>query len=206
MGRLFRTRLMLFLAFRSICVSTGSLPVPAQNSLGNATSRFDANNTTTRSGASRPQSCGVCGVGGPNVDVYYWPQPNANTSCLSIIGPTPSPPLAGATTANGETYWGYTNKSPPYNIIQTMQLTTINGVTFKMPLLDPWPDTEKYIFQPYTLMEPIGKRGHATRTPVVMEPRAMFRGSGGSPLGNDSFLAGNDNFIESTVIYNGHTL
>ncbi|KAG8530880.1 uncharacterized protein KY384_004237 [Bacidia gigantensis] len=29
--------------------------------------------------------CGSCGIGGPNVDVYYWESPNANTECLSVI-------------------------------------------------------------------------------------------------------------------------
>lgn len=33
-----------------------------------------------------------------NVDVYYWPGPNANTSCQSIIGNRVNPPDYGATT------------------------------------------------------------------------------------------------------------
>ena len=143
MGQLFTTRLMLFVAFRSLCVSTESLLMPAQNSLSDATSVFDVNNTTTKPRTSGPQLYGVCGVGGPNVDLYYWPHSRANTSYLSIINPTPSPRMTDATTASGETYWGYTNKNPPYNIIQTMQLASINGVIFKMPLTDPWLHTEE---------------------------------------------------------------
>lgn len=42
--------------------------------------------------------CGVCNIEAGNVDVYYWPVPNANTSCLSIIGNSVNPPDFGATT------------------------------------------------------------------------------------------------------------
>ena len=52
--------------------------------------------------------CGPCAIGGPNVDVYYWPSPQANTSCLNIIGTSVNPPTEGATTDDGYTYWGYT--------------------------------------------------------------------------------------------------
>ena len=51
--------------------------------------------------------CGPCAIGGPNVDVYYWPSPEANTSCLNIIGTSVNPPTEGATTSFGYTYWGY---------------------------------------------------------------------------------------------------
>ena len=42
--------------------------------------------------------CGTCNIEAGNVDVYYWPAPNANKSCLSIIGNSVNPPDFGATT------------------------------------------------------------------------------------------------------------
>ena len=84
--------------------------------------------------------CGSCAIGGPNVDVYYWPSPEANTSCLSIIGTSVKPPTEGATTVGGFTYWGYTptdaNIYP--QIVTTMVYTSINGIYFKMPMSNPW--------------------------------------------------------------------
>ncbi len=42
--------------------------------------------------------CGTCNIEAGNVDVYYWPVPNVNKSCLSIIGNSVNPPDFGATT------------------------------------------------------------------------------------------------------------
>ena len=42
--------------------------------------------------------CGTCNIEAGNVDVYYWPESNANESCLSIIGNSVNPPDYGATT------------------------------------------------------------------------------------------------------------
>ena len=84
--------------------------------------------------------CGPCAIGGPNVDVYYWPSPEVNTSCLNIIGTSINPPTAGATTDAGYTYWGYTPTDFNINhqIVTTMVYTSINGVYFKMPMSNPW--------------------------------------------------------------------
>lgn len=85
--------------------------------------------------------CGPCAIGGPNVDVYYWPSPEANTSCLNIIGTSVKPPTEGATTDDGYTYWGYTTTSDASvvnQIVTTMVYTSINGVYFKMPMSNPW--------------------------------------------------------------------
>ena len=84
--------------------------------------------------------CGPCAIGGPNVDVYYWPSPEANTSCLNIIGTSVNPPTEGATTADGYTYWGYTPTDANIytQVVTTMVYTSINGVYFKMPMSNPW--------------------------------------------------------------------
>ena len=140
-----------FIRLLLVLVTLNSLPASSQlfaglqtsnSSSANALSTFGLNQVPFTAETTRTLSCGVCEVGGPNVDVYYWPQSNAITSCLSIIGPTPSPPLAGATMLNGFTYWGYTTTFSLHGTIETlalatMQLTSINGITFKMSLFDP---------------------------------------------------------------------
>ena len=84
--------------------------------------------------------CGPCAIGGPNVDVYYWPSPEANTSCLNFIGTSVNPPTEGATTDAGYTYWGYTptDANIYHQIVTTMVYTSINGIYFKMPMSNPW--------------------------------------------------------------------
>ena len=94
--------------------------------------------------------CDFCYIDAQSVDIYYWPDPDANTSCLSIIGSSVNPPLYGATrgvttpeyalTGSTITYWGCTAQGkfsgPSY--ITTAQLTSIGPITFKEPLVDPW--------------------------------------------------------------------
>ena len=48
------------------------------------------------SGAN-PSCCGVCETNVDNVEIYYWPKPDVNTSCLSIIGDSIRPIDFGAT-------------------------------------------------------------------------------------------------------------
>lgn len=78
--------------------------------------------------------CGSCGVGGPNVDVYYWESPNANTDCLSIIGTNVAPLLDGATTKEGTTYWAVTTPGTDEDdsIFTTAVYTSVNGISFKL--------------------------------------------------------------------------
>ena len=79
------------------------------------------------------------------VDVYYWPDAHANTSCLSIVGDEISDLAAGATTGKGGTlYWGCTslNSDPPsvgsQLIVTTAVLTSIASMTFRSYLYNPW--------------------------------------------------------------------
>lgn len=108
---------------------------------------------------------GCCGTGyilAKNVDVYYWPEPDANTECLSTIGDSINPPEQGATTELGLTYWGCTAVHPKtstttsnvigpsgnvvsstivtvvQSIITTAQMSSIGSVTFKQSLFNPW--------------------------------------------------------------------
>lgn len=110
-------------------------------------------------------SIGCCGEGyidAENVDIYYWPEPDSNTACLSIIGDQINPWDYGATTDKGLTYWGCKAIEPRTltttswirdpsqgleswatmtiveTVITTAQMTTIGSVTFKQSLISPW--------------------------------------------------------------------
>ena len=90
--------------------------------------------------------CGNCEVGVDRVDVYYWPDAHANTSCLSIIGDEISDLAAGATTGEGGTvYWGCTARDSsqasgvgsPF-VVTTAVLTSIASMTFRSYFYNPW--------------------------------------------------------------------
>ena len=78
--------------------------------------------------ASDYQCCGQCEIYGPNVEVYYWPEPNADDSCLSIIGDKVNPPLEGAKTDNaGDVWWGTVTKSVTSYPRWTLWLTELEN-------------------------------------------------------------------------------
>ena len=79
---------------------------------------------------------------GGNVDVYYWPEPDANTACLGVIGDNTNSPFPGATTAVnniGEPFghWGCTADSGS-SIITTATEFVFGAVTLKKPVVNPW--------------------------------------------------------------------
>lgn len=80
--------------------------------------------------------CSGCTIHGGNVDIYYWPEANASTSCLDIIGNSRFPLDHGATTDATGTYWGCTGQNS--KIIKTAHITTIQSVKHKVSLYNPW--------------------------------------------------------------------
>ena len=75
------------------------------------------------------------------MDVYYWPDPSANTLCLSIIGSDVMPLDVGAQTDGaGVVYWAASTNL--YDIyvptVTTALITTINGVVVKEAVANPW--------------------------------------------------------------------
>ena len=100
------------------------------------------------------------------VEIYYWPDADANTSCLSIIGDSIHPWDYGATTTTStdygsifelwgnskiETYWGctktftntieevdYTSSSLVAGILTTAVMMNIEGFKFKSSKFNPW--------------------------------------------------------------------
>ena len=110
------------------------------------------------SGKPNADCCGKCYIGGPNVDVFYWPEPNADKSCLSVIGDAVNPPRLGATTTcftqgvgGCATYWGEELCCQPGTptgqkwIKTTAVWTTVNGVSFKAPMFNPWTSEDNYL-------------------------------------------------------------
>lgn len=60
--------------------------------------------------------CGKVRLEVRNVDIFYWPEAEANTSCLSIVGDAVNPLALGATSKGGATYWGCTAPSGPLTV------------------------------------------------------------------------------------------
>lgn len=82
-----------------------------------------------------------CNLDGFEVNIYYWPEPDANMSCLSIVGDNYDVPLQGATTDQfGNSIWGCTTQNsvsvPLY--VTTAIMTTIGGHSLKESLFNPW--------------------------------------------------------------------
>ena len=109
-----------------------------------------------KSSRPAPSCCPWCDVQAQNVDIYYWPEPNADLSCLSIIGGSVRPLDYGATIATvftlgsdilrttyAETYWAcnYTDPMFPgstFTDLSTAIVSTIGGLAVKIPLVNPW--------------------------------------------------------------------
>ena len=103
-----------------------------------------------------PSCCSFCDLYAQNVDLYYWPEPDADLSCLSTIGSSVRPLDYGATVTQfsmpgynnswynfTETYWAcdYTDPLIPGTTLtdlSTALITTIGHVTAKVPLYNPW--------------------------------------------------------------------
>lgn len=80
--------------------------------------------------------CSGCIVGAGNVDVYYWPEANASTSCLDIVGNTIHPLDYGATTDADGIYWGCTGQDS--SLTKTAHLEIVNTNTHKIFEKSPW--------------------------------------------------------------------
>lgn len=96
--------------------------------------------------------CGGCDIVVDKVDVYFWPEPNADTSCQSIIGEEVSSVADGATTDDlGNVYWGCTATLSPEDrvypnssttIFTTATLTSVASMQFKTYLYNPWDESQ----------------------------------------------------------------
>ena len=101
--------------------------------------------------------CGSCQLVAGTVDVYYWPEANASTSCLDVIGTYVNPLTYGATidttggwnywsipgpvslTSSRETYWGCTVKDGgQLTYMQTAVMGHVDDIIYKEILVNPW--------------------------------------------------------------------
>ena len=94
--------------------------------------------------------CDNCEVVVDKVDVYYWPNPNGDTSCKKIIGDEVSSAAAGATTdGDGNVYWGCTSflsqserfGTESTTIVTTATLTSVASLQFKDYVFNPWQES-----------------------------------------------------------------
>lgn len=88
-----------------------------------------------------------CQIVADQVDVYYWPDPGADTSCLSIVGDGVSYIADGATKdVAGGLYWGCTVYGTGLGImgdqsstvVRTATLSNVAGISYKAYLVNPW--------------------------------------------------------------------
>ena len=108
------------------------------------------NNIETIVGNCNPDFLGegVCQFVGGFVDIYYWPEPDADTSCLEIVSKATTPLLQDATieaVRSGEntsmtTYWGCAAQQSSLNdsYITTAAMSTIGNFSFKVSYYNPW--------------------------------------------------------------------
>ena len=154
--------------------------------------------------------CGECELTSGTVDIYYFPEANASTDCLSVVGDYVNPLTYGATvdTANGYqnfevngvatsshlTYWGcttYTGAGPP-SILTTAAISQLGDVTFKASYVNPW--------------SPVSCIGSAASSPSPnIAPRATIRARA-HPLVARNATKQDGGSPGSTVILDGYTL
>ena len=100
-----------------------------------------------------PHCCGFreCFFHPTFVEIYYWPEEDADTSCLDIIGESVNPWDFGATLTTTTEYGPWHGRPPNWNrigtywgcksnswIITTAVMTSIHGFTFKSSMYNPW--------------------------------------------------------------------
>lgn len=118
---------------RSIDFPTGEPTAEQQTDVGNCNPAFLGE--------------GVCQFVGGFVDIYYWPDPDADTSCLSIVSATTSllqDATIEAVTSGGNmsmtTYWGCAARRSSLNgsYITTAAISTIGNFSYKVSFYNPW--------------------------------------------------------------------
>lgn len=118
------------------CMSSGSAYIQS-NSI------FMAGNTDPTHPAN--SCCGTGTLYTDNVEVYYWPVPEANTSCLSVVGdkfyPRDGATMFSVDTTFTQTYWGCTGHLPgdtSLSYIETATMQTFGAIPYKAYEVDPW--------------------------------------------------------------------
>lgn len=153
--------------------------------------------------------CAKCGISVENVDIYYWPEVDVDTSCLNLIGNSTHPVDYGATTTSQEyawigrssstlsftTYWGCIGQD--LSVTTTAYITQINSLMVKASSYNPWspPPCPETALPATTSNASIGARGEyatirARAQSLIIQPSRIQ--SNGLPV--------------STVVLGGFTL
>ncbi len=94
---------------------------------------------------------GLCALEVGDVDIYFWPDPSRDTSCLSVIGNATNPPMQDASTRTiygpflnnsmyTTVYWGCTarDSNSGESYITTAVLAATGSLSAKQYLYNPW--------------------------------------------------------------------
>ena len=178
-----------------------------------ATSAYPPGLTTVAQAAPplMKECCGKCMLSGPNVEVFFWPEPDADDSCLLIIGDHVNPLRQGASTDDhGDVWWGTVTNS--YDIYvgthTTARIVTVNGIEVKQALVNPWDDGDGTGMPTVTTTRPISStqsQDTSTITPAPRTVRALPRPIRRAPSSLNDTLPKNGSLQESIIVNNGFT-
>ena len=85
--------------------------------------------------------CETCRLSAEDVEIFYWPEENADTSCLSVVGDSLHPVDYGGTADQyGHLYWGCTISDPISGVatVTTANITTLGYLSIKQTVVNPW--------------------------------------------------------------------
>ena len=138
----------------------------------------------------------LCGLTAGDVDIYFWPDPSRDTSCLSIIGNATNPPMQDASTTiyggyNNSmyttVYWGCTARDSTggASFVTTAVLASTGSLSAKQYLVNPWssqPCSAEAIRSTSLISQPHDARGasipaHVRRHPLL-RPSGITQTSG----------------------------
>lgn len=144
--------------------------------------------------------CGQCFIDADNVDVFYWPEPDVDTSCLSIVGDHAEEFGAGATTGSAGLYWGCYARHPisGQSIITTATVTVVNSIKVKEYLFNPWESLDCF-----DLTRSISSN---TKRPMASGSSIASIHARGHPLVARQNITRNDGQPVSTVVSGDFTL
>ena len=110
-----------------------------------------------------------------DVDIYFWPDPDRNTSCLSIIGDATNPPMQEASTRTvygpfynnslyTTVYWGCSagHSNSGGSFVTTAVLATTGSLSVKQYLFNPWssqPCSAEALRSISSISQPLKARG-----------------------------------------------
>lgn len=164
--------------------------------------------------------CYVCQLEVYNADVYYFPSPDMDTSCQSIIGDKRLPLENGATYEevgygpnhlSTVAYWGcvtWMTTSTPYPVIWQNTVTlatvaTLGSMTTKQHLYNPWLSNSSLCSSYRNISEPPSSLpGYEVQEPIDFAIHKPLKARAHSLVGT----TGHSGQRESTMVLDGFTL